>query len=64
MFATVPGSEFVTMGKHRITKPLLYQLSYVGKVGPQTLHRGNGIATALRGVAAPLSHAPARDSDC
>jgi hypothetical protein len=48
----------------RFTKPLLYQLSYVGKVGPQTLHRGNGIATALRGVAASLSHAPARDSDC
>jgi hypothetical protein len=35
----------------RFTKPLLYQLSYVGKVGPQTLHRGNGIATALHGGA-------------
>ena len=31
MFATVLGSEYVTRGKHRITKPLLYQLSYVGK---------------------------------
>jgi hypothetical protein len=33
MFATVPGSEYVTTGKHLITKPLLYQLSYVGRRG-------------------------------
>jgi hypothetical protein len=34
----------------RFTKPLLYQLSYVGKRG-QTLHRGNSVAIALHGLA-------------
>ena len=32
----------------RFTKPLLYQLSYVGKRG-QTLHRGEAVAIAQRG---------------
>ena len=42
----------------RITKPLLYQLSYVGKRG-QTLHRGNGVAITLHGLAPSLTHARA-----
>ena len=44
----------------RFTKPLLYQLSYVGK-GGQTLHRGNSVAIALHGLAPSLTHARARD---
>jgi len=54
MFATVRGSEFVTRGKHRITKPLLYQLSYVGTSGANIASTGAGymrstVATSLRG---------------
>ena len=45
----------------RFTKPLLYQLSYVGKRG-QTLHRGNSVAIALNGLAPSLARA--RDRDC
>ena len=40
----------------RFTKPLLYQLSYVGKRG-QTLHRGNSVAIALNGLAPSLARA-------
>jgi hypothetical protein len=63
MFATVRRGEYLTRGKHRITKPLLYQLSYVGKRG-QTLHRGNGVAITLHGLAPSLTHARAHDRDC
>jgi hypothetical protein len=63
MFATVLGSEYVTRGKHRITKPLLYQLSCVGKRG-QTLHRGNDVAITLHRLAPSLTHARAHNRDC
>jgi hypothetical protein len=63
MFHYLRESEYATRGKHRITKPLLYQLSYVGRRG-QTLHRGNGVAITLHGLAPSLTHARAHDRDC
>ena len=53
----------------RFTKPLLYQLSYVGKRG-QTLHRGNSVAIALHGLAllllvlGPLIVERSRQNEC
>ncbi len=47
----------------RFTKPLLYQLSYVGRRG-QTLHRGNGVAITLRGLVPSHARAYAHDRDC
>jgi hypothetical protein len=48
------NNKLVSRGFHRITKPLLYQLSYVGTSGANIASTGAGyirstVATSLRG---------------